>query len=123
LSVLLALPPAGRADSGEIAANESAAHLRFVSDERLEGGKPGSAGDELAIKYLAPQVEAMGYRAGGDNGTFLQAVPLVEMAADVPRDVVFRSTGKDLVLHAGNGMEADLVLGPSAHKERGTVKE
>src|SRR5438067_13834763 len=111
LALLLAFSAQERAAMNRITPQEIAAHIRFLSDDQLEGRKPGSAGDELAIKYLASQLEAMGYRPGGDNGTFLQAVPLVEMAADVPRDVVFRSTGKDLVLHAGNGMEADLVLG------------
>ena len=123
LSLLLALFPAERAASSRITANEISAHLRFLSDDQLEGRKPGSAGDELAIKYLASQLEAMGYQPAGDKGSFLQAVPLVELAADVPRDVAFKSGGKDLVLHAGNGLQADLVLGPSAHKERGTVKD
>ena len=123
LSLLLALSPAERAASSRITANEISAHLRFLSDDQLEGRKPGSAGDELAIKYLASQLEAMGYQPAGDKGSFLQAVPLVELAADVPRDVAFKSGGKDLVLHAGNGLQADLVLGPSAHKERGTVKD
>ena len=123
LSLLLALSPAERAASSRITANEISAHLRFLSDDQLEGRKPGSAGDELAIKYLASQLEAMGYQPAGDKGSFLQAVPLVELAADVPRDVAFKSGGKDLVLHAGNGLQADLVLGPSAHKDRGTVKD
>src|SRR5438093_8184440 len=123
LSLLLALFPAERAASSRITANEISAHVRFLSDDQLEGRKPGSAGDELAIKYLASQLEAMGYQPAGDKGSFLQAVPLVELAADVPRDVVFKSGGKDLVLHAGNGLEADLVLGPAAHQERGTVKD
>src|SRR5439155_1137372 len=123
ITLLLALSPAERAASSRITANEISAHLRFLSDDQIEGRKPGSAGDELAIKYLASQLEAMGYQPAGDKGSFLQAVPLVELAADVPRDVAFKSGGKDLVLHAGNGLQADLVLGPSAHKERGTVKD
>src|SRR5207302_9498540 len=112
LSLLLALSPAERAASRRITANEISAHLRFLSDDQLEGRKPGSAGDELAIKYLASQLEAMGYQPAGDKGTFLQPVPLIELGADVPRDVAFTAQGNQLVLHAGDGMEADLVLGP-----------
>src|SRR5918911_2191277 len=123
LAVLLAFSPQERTAADRITANEISGHLRFLSDDQLEGRKPGTAGDELAVKYLASQLETMGYRPAGDNGTFLQAVPLIEMAAEVPRDVVFTAQRNNLVLHAGNGLQADLVLGPSAHKERGAVKD
>src|SRR3989475_12693985 len=65
----------------------------------------------------------MGYQPAGDNGTFLQPVPLIELGQEVRRAVASTSQGNRLVLHAGNGMEADLVLGPSAHKDRESVKD
>jgi Zn-dependent M28 family amino/carboxypeptidase len=123
IALLLAASSAERAAANRVTPAEISGHLRFLSDDQLEGRKPGQPGDELAIKYLASQLEAMGYRPAGENGTFLQPVPLVELRADVPRDVVFRAQASELVLHAGNGMEADLVLGPSAHKDRGFVKD
>jgi Zn-dependent M28 family amino/carboxypeptidase len=123
IALLLAASPAERAAASRITAAEISAHIRFLSDDQLEGRKPGQPGDELAIKYLASQLEAMGYQPAGDDGTFLQSVPLIELAAEVPRDVAFSAAGNQLVLHAGNGLEADLVLGASAHKERGSVTD
>src|SRR5207237_5878714 len=110
LSLLLAFSPAERAASSRITANEISAHLRFLADDQLEGRKPGSAGDELAIKYLASQLEAMGYKPAGDNGTYLQSVPLIELAGEVPREVTFQAAAKSLTLHANTGMQAELIL-------------
>ena len=117
LALLLAFSPAERAAMNRITAAEISGHIRFLSDDQLEGRKPGSAGDELAIKYLASQLEAMGYQPAGDNGTFLQAVPLIEEQADIPHDVTFKAGAKGLTLHAAIGIESDLVLDPSAQKD------
>ena len=121
LALLLAFTPAEKAVAAHITANEISAHVRFLSDDQLEGRKPGEPGDELAIKYLASQLEAMGYQPAGGNGTFLQPVPLVQLAMDVPKDVQFKSGPNGLTLHAGIGVQSDLVLEPSAQKDRETV--
>jgi len=124
LSLLLAFSPAEKIAAAHVTANEISAHIRFLADDLLEGRKPGQPGDELPIKYLASQIEALGYQPAGDNGSFLQAVPLVELATDVPHDVTFRSGGgQSLVLHAGNGVQADLVLEPNAQKDLERVKD
>ena len=123
LALLLAFSPAERAAVNRVTANEISAHLRFLADDMLEGRKPGSAGDELAIRYLAAQLEAMGYQPAGEGGTYLQKVPLIELAAEPPHDVTFKAGEKSLVLHAGNGLAADLVLDPSAQKELEAVKD
>ena len=123
LALLLAFSAQERAAMSRITPEEISGHLRFLSDDQLEGRKPGQPGDELAIKYLASQLETMGYRPAGDDGTFLQRVPLVELATEVPRDISFRAGQKSEVLHARNGVQADLVIDPSAHKDRARVKD
>jgi Zn-dependent M28 family amino/carboxypeptidase len=125
LALLLAILPqaAERAATSRITAAEISGHIRFLSDDLLEGRKPGQPGDELAIKYLASQLEAYGYKPGGDNGTFLQAVPLIELHVDVPREVHFKAGDADVTLHALGGTAADLILEPNAHIDRATVKD
>ena len=123
LALLLAFSPQERAAMNRITANEISGHIRFLSDDQLEGRKPGSPGDELAIKYLASQLEAYGYKPAGDNGTFLQKVPMIELQADIPHDVSFVANGKPLTLHAAIGIESDLVLDPAAQKELEQVKD
>jgi len=124
-ALLLAVLPqaAERAASSRLTAAEISGHIRFLSDDLLEGRKPGQPGDELAIKYLASQLEAYGYKPGGDNGTFFQAVPLIELHVDVPREVHFKAGDTDVTLHALGGTAADLILEPNAHIDRATVKD
>ena len=125
LALLLLASPAGaeRAALSRITAAGLSGHLRFLSDDQLEGRKPGQPGDDLAMKYLAAQLEAYGYQPAGDGGTFFQAVPLIELHAEVPRDIHFAAGGKDLTLHALGGTAADLVLEANAHIDRATLKD
>src|SRR5207302_6148651 len=48
---------------------------------------------------------------------------LVELAAQVPGDIPFRAGDKSLVLHAGNGLEADMVFEASAHIDHARVQD
>ncbi|MFD2572091.1 M28 family metallopeptidase [Spirosoma soli] len=52
------------------------AHMRFLADDALEGRKPGTRGFALAANYVQTQLEALGMKPAGDNGTYRQAVPL-----------------------------------------------
>ena len=77
LALLLALTPAEKSAAAHITPASISGHLRFLADDVTEGRKPGQPGDELAIKYLASQLEAFGYEPAGANGTYIQPVPLV----------------------------------------------
>ena len=124
LAILLAFSPSEKAAMARITPAEISAHVRFLSDDQLEGRKPGTPGDELAIKYLASQLEAYGYKPAGDGGTFLQKVPLVQLAGDVPPEIAFRGAdGKSVALRSDKGLESDIVVGPSAHKDHESVKD
>jgi len=50
--------------------------VRFLSDRLLEGRATGSRGFDLAALYVATELEAMGVLAAGDDGGWLQRVPL-----------------------------------------------
>ena len=53
------------------------AHVKFLSDDLLEGRGPGLRGSELAAKYIATQFALYGLKPGGDNGTYMQQVNFV----------------------------------------------
>ncbi len=53
------------------------AHVRFLSHDLLEGRGTGQRGGDLAAEYIATQFALYGLKAAGDNGTYLQKVPLV----------------------------------------------
>lgn len=63
------------------------AHIKFLSDDLLEGRGTGARGGEIAAKYIASQLEAIGLRGAGANGNFFQPVSLVGVKAD-PRTVL-----------------------------------
>jgi Zn-dependent M28 family amino/carboxypeptidase len=65
-----------------ISENALRAHIKFLSDNRLEGRGTGARGGELAALYCAEQFEAMGLKGAGENGSFWQAVSLVGVKAD-----------------------------------------
>jgi Zn-dependent M28 family amino/carboxypeptidase len=58
------------------------AHIKFLSDDLLEGRGTGARGGETAAKYLASQLEVLGLKGAGLNGSFLQPVALVGVKAD-----------------------------------------
>jgi len=53
---------------------------RTLSSDEFDGRAPGTLGEELTIAYLSAQFEAAGLQPG-NNGSWLQPVPLVEITA------------------------------------------
>ena len=53
-----------------------AAHMRFLSDNLLEGRQTGARGHEIAAHYVATELESMGLAPAGVNGSWFQPVPL-----------------------------------------------
>ena len=73
------------------------AHMRFLSDSLLQGRGTGTPGYEIAARYVATELEALGLRPAGLNGTWYQTVPL--------RNSVLASSGSSLVLLAKGGAQ------------------
>src|SRR6476659_6542602 len=72
-------------------------HVRFLADDMLEGRGTGARGGELAAKYIAAQLEAVGAKGAGENGSFFQPVSLVGVKAD---------PGTTLTISGARGSEA-----------------
>ncbi len=80
-------PPAseaqGTSDAAAMAAAASirpeaiAAHIRFLADDLLAGRFPGTPGYDVAARYVASELQALGLEPAGENGTYFQKVPLV----------------------------------------------
>lgn len=60
------------------AANATAieAHMQFLASDALAGRDTGSNEHEIASLYIATQLQALGLKPAGDNGSYLQRVPL-----------------------------------------------
>lgn len=70
------------APSGPINEDFLRGHIKFLSDDQLEGRGTGAPGGELAAKYIAAQLEAMGVKGAARDGSFFQQVSLVGVKAD-----------------------------------------
>jgi hypothetical protein len=131
LALLAAAPAAGsateRAAAARITAAEISGHIRFLADDLLEGRKPGTQGADLAVKYIASEMESMGLAPGASaqdgSPSWFQPVPLVELRGRLPREVVFRGPGGEVSLSPGQGVKSELRLDPDAHVEVAAVRD
>ncbi|MEZ5286790.1 MAG: M20/M25/M40 family metallo-hydrolase [Vicinamibacterales bacterium] len=74
--------PVAGPDESAITTASLTAHLRALSSDLFEGRAPATRGGQLAQEYLATQLAALGLEPAGDNGTFLQEVPIVESTVE-----------------------------------------
>ena len=57
------------------------AHVLFLASDAMKGREAGSAEYDIAAQYVAAQFYAAGLKPGGDEGSYLQRVPLVSYRA------------------------------------------
>ena len=105
------LPAAEKAAAGRLNVQDIVPHVRYLSDDLLEGRAPGSRGERLAARYIASQLEEAGLEPGAGGGSFFQKVPLVGLTPAAPRTVTVTAAGgksvqlalpTELVVMAGN---------------------
>lgn len=102
------------------------AHLRFLSDDLLEGRAPATRGGALAAKYVAAQFERLGLEPAGDSGTYFHEVPVITHTPDPtftltganPVTLVYRN---DYVLWAMRNDEQVAVAAPAVFVGYGIV--
>ena len=73
------LPPAAIGALQKIDPEHIRANVRFLSHDLLEGRGTGQRGGDIAAEYIATQFWLDGLKPAGDNGTFFQNVPMVEI--------------------------------------------
>src|SRR5437870_2365114 len=71
------LPGAAIAAMQKIDPEHIRAHVRFLADDLLEGRGTGQRGGDIAAEYIATQFALSGLKPAGDNGTYMQKVPMV----------------------------------------------
>ena len=71
------LPPAAIAAMQKIDPERIRGQVKFLASDLLEGRGTGQRGGDLAAAYIANQFELYGLKPAGDNGTYMQKVPMV----------------------------------------------
>jgi Zn-dependent M28 family amino/carboxypeptidase len=98
----LGLPADAAAAMRGINAERIRAHVRFLSDDLLEGRGTGARGGDIAARYIATQYALDGLKPAGDNGDYLQKIQFTGVQT-LPATKV--------ALRPGHGGTLDLKLG------------
>ena len=75
-------PSAARNAMNSIDPERIRAHVRFLADDLFEGRGTGQRGGDLAAKYIATEFALYGLKPAGDNGTYMQRVPMVGVTTE-----------------------------------------
>jgi len=110
------LPAAVQQAMTTVDAQRIRAHVKFLASDLLEGRGTGQRGGDIAAEYIATQFALYGLKPAGDNGTYMQKVPLEGIATQddttlnlvpesgVPLELTYR---KDFVLTDESGSPHD----------------
>src|ERR1700704_6472698 len=80
-TVSVRLPGAAFAAMQTITPEHIRWHVRYLSHDLLEGRGTGQRGGDIAAEYMATEFAEYGLKPAGDNGSYLQKVPLVGVTA------------------------------------------
>jgi hypothetical protein len=78
----------------DFSADRFKAHVTFLADDLLEGRAAGTRGHEIAARYIASQLALLGVKPGGDAGSYLMKVDLLESAHRGPAPAIVVTTPK-----------------------------
>lgn len=71
-------------------------HIRYLADDKLEGRRSGSKGEEMALQYLVGQYQQIGLAPAGKEG-YVQAFEINE-GKQIDAETLLQVEGKTLVL-------------------------
>jgi Zn-dependent M28 family amino/carboxypeptidase len=100
------LPPSAVAAIKAIDPQRIRAHVKFLSSDLLEGRGTGQRGGDIAAQYMATVLESYGLKPAGDNGTYMQNVPMVGINTDPATNLYLLQAGKTQKLRLGDDIVA-----------------
>ena len=71
------LPPAAEQTMAAINPDNIRWHVKFLAHDLLEGRGTGQRGGDIAAEYIATEFALYGLKPAGENGSYLQRVPMV----------------------------------------------
>lgn len=101
-----ALPPSAAAAMKSIDPQRIRAHVKFLAGDLLEGRGTGQRGGDIAAEYIATEFESYGLKPAGDNGAYMQKVPMVGIITEPSTSIHFLQAGKTQKLKLGDDIVA-----------------
>lgn len=105
--------------SGGIDGARISQDVKVLASDAFEGRAPGTPGETKTIDWLSTQFKALGLEPGGDNGTYLQAVPLTHTRMSAPSLLKFSTKSGDRLLTN----EEDIYLATARPVDRLSAKD
>jgi Zn-dependent M28 family amino/carboxypeptidase len=78
------VPPAAEVAAAVVTADFLSAGIKELSDDRYGGRGPATAGDNLARKWIAAQMQSLGLEPGGTNNSYEQPFDIIGLNARLP---------------------------------------
>jgi Zn-dependent M28 family amino/carboxypeptidase len=107
-AVLASIPVAGESLSPVNPARMSAT-VKTLASDAFQGRAPGTPGEAKTVAYLVDRFRALGLQPGGENGGWLQQVPLLHNIVDTPTRLEVRVGGSTLPLLAGRDISPQTI--------------
>ena len=101
-----ALPPAAAAAMKSIDPQRIRAHVKFLASDLLEGRGTGQRGGDIAAEYIATELESYGLKPAGDNGAYMQKVPMVGITTEPATSIYLLQAGKTEKVKLGDDIVA-----------------
>lgn len=87
-------------------------HIAVVANDSMQGRGPSTIGDVKATNYIVSQMKKFNLEPAGDNGTYVQKVPIVGSTVDPKTSIVFSNGKKNISLT----YSTDFVITPGTHE-------
>ena len=105
------------ATTGAITPADLMTRLYIIADDSMLGRESGAIGNVKVTNYIAREMERMGLRPAGENGTFFQTVPVIVARIDSTRPITVNGTslalGTDVVPFPAGSSGRTLPMGAS----------
>ncbi len=112
------IPAAAKKIADSFDTNRMKTDLNFLASDLLEGRGTGQRGGDVAAAYIAAQFQIAGLKPAGENGTYMQQVPLNGVTAQPESTLTISSAkGEPLQLKYLD----DFVANPYSQKTEETI--
>ncbi len=99
-ALLLSVPLAAQPPAA-VAPADLMRHIRVLASDEFQGRAPGTEGETRTVNYIVEQFRARGLEPAGENGSWFQAVPLVERVTGTIQ-ASFSAGGRAIAFDAAN---------------------
>lgn len=95
---------AGQIDTGRLSAT-----VKVLASDEFEGRAPGTPGGKKAVQYLIDRFQELGLDPGGEDGSWVQRVPMIRTQVQAPETIQFSVGGKSHALQQKQDIEVSTV--------------